>query len=386
MKILHVTDTYPPKQGGIEVQVHELARRQLEAGHQVRVVTRRTLTSAGGDQPTACGPGAGTVPVDVLAPTWTRPRRSRRDLRGVLSTFDPDVMHVHTSLVSPLAVQGAHEAHLQSRPCLVTLHSMIGGLAPEFPYRALRTPVGWHRWRVQWSAVSDLAARPVRDMLAPGRTVLTLPNGIDPARWHVTPAPRTAGRVLAVSVMRLQARKRPRALVSMLARARAALPADLDLHLVVAGDGPLREPLRHEIRRARLDDHVTLAGSLTHDQLRDLYTRADFYVAPAVLESFGIAALEARCAGLPVLALAGTGITDFVVDGTHGLIAADDDALVQAMVRISTDHALRAHLTDVNRTTTPTSDWKHHLHLCEQAYDLAAALARGTDPHPRSRP
>ena len=39
MRILHVTDAYLPKQGGIEVQVRDLASRQTQAGHEVDVLT-----------------------------------------------------------------------------------------------------------------------------------------------------------------------------------------------------------------------------------------------------------------------------------------------------------------------------------------------------------
>ena len=59
---------------------------------------------------------------------------------------------------------------------------------------------------------------------------------------------------------------------------------------------------------------VTLAGRVDRDELKAIYARSDLFVAPAFLESFGIAALEARCAGLPVLAMRGTGITEFVAD------------------------------------------------------------------------
>jgi hypothetical protein len=56
MRILHVTDAYLPKQGGIEVQVHDLAQRQLSAGHDVGVMTR----AAEQDEPEP--PGAGSEP------------------------------------------------------------------------------------------------------------------------------------------------------------------------------------------------------------------------------------------------------------------------------------------------------------------------------------
>jgi glycogen synthase len=45
MRILHVTDGYRPRVGGIEIFVQDLARRQAEAGHDVSVLT---ATAAGG--------------------------------------------------------------------------------------------------------------------------------------------------------------------------------------------------------------------------------------------------------------------------------------------------------------------------------------------------
>ncbi len=69
--------------------------------------------------------------------------------------------------------------------------------------------------------------------------------------------------------------------------------------------------------------------------------RSDLFVAPAFLESFGIAALEARCAGLPVLAMRGTGITEFVADRREGLLADGDAAMAAALVEISRDAELR---------------------------------------------
>ena len=39
MRILHVSDAYLPKRGGIEVQVRDLAGRQADSGHEVHVLT-----------------------------------------------------------------------------------------------------------------------------------------------------------------------------------------------------------------------------------------------------------------------------------------------------------------------------------------------------------
>ena len=102
--------------------------------------------------------------------------------------------------------------------------------------------------------------------------------------------------------MRLALRKRPHHYVKMLRRARELVPADVRLEAVIIGDGPRRAGIERYLAKHGMTDWVTLYGRATHEQIREVYRDADFFVAPATLESFGIAALEARSAGLPVIA------------------------------------------------------------------------------------
>ena len=145
-----------------------------------------------------------------------------------------------------------------------------------------------------------------------------LPNGVEPADWTVVPVVRDPARGLVVSVMRLESRKRPLALMRAVRRAPAELPAGVRLRVVLVGEGPMRGGCERAVRRYGLGDCVELAGRMDRAGIRELYRRGDVYVAPATMESFGIAALEARCAGLPVVARRRTGIADFIDDGVEG--------------------------------------------------------------------
>ncbi|HEV7657870.1 MAG TPA: glycosyltransferase [Mycobacteriales bacterium] len=84
------------------------------------------------------------------------------------------------------------------------------------------------------------------------------------------------------------------------------------------------------------------ARSALAPEIRSLYEQPDLFVAPAVLESFGIAALEARCAGLPVLARTAGGIGEFGGHDRHGLLAGSDSELVRDLVRLAADSAERS--------------------------------------------
>jgi glycosyltransferase involved in cell wall biosynthesis len=234
----------------------------------------------------------------------------------------------------------------------------------------------WGRWRVHWTAVSELAARPLRRVVGAAAEVTVLPNGVEPLDWAVTPARRDGGDLVVVSVMRLAARKRPRALLRVLRDAVVRVPASVRLRLVVVGDGPLRGRLQRQVARLGLGGCVELPGRMDRAAIRELYRTADVYVAPATLESFGIAALEARCAGLPVIARRQTGIADFVVPEVHGLLADDDAGLADALVRLATDADLRARITAHNHACAPETGWNDVLQRCELAYKVAAELTR----------
>ena len=99
-------------------------------------------------------------------------------------------------------------------------------------------------------------------------------------------------------------------------------------------------------------------------------------MAPANLESFGIAALEARCAGLPVVAKARTGIREFVAHGQEGLLAESDDDMVAQLSRLVRDPGLRASIARHNRETPSSVDWNEVVGINMAAYDQAIALMR----------
>ena len=384
MRIVHVSDAYLPKQGGIEVQVHDLASRQREAGHEVTVVTCAPADSADGTTAGCCGQ---TVPVIRLRTPWGRVRRSNQRLREIFRTTEADVVHAHLSVLSPLSILAVRGAARDGVPVVATLHSLWWFATPLYAIADLI--VRWSRWAVQWTAVSELAAAPMRAVLRHHAEVAILPNGIDPGAWTVDPLPRDPADVVVVTVMRLASRKRPRALLKAFRQALDHAPAGVRLHLVMVGDGPLRPKLERDIARLGLAEHVELRGAQRRDQIRQLYRRADVYIAPAVLESFGIAALEARSAGLPVIARMQTGIADFIRHGEHGLLATDDTELAVALVQLARDPQQRATMSATSRATAPEWGWGEVLLRCDLAYKLAHELTRPGRPsgrRPSGRP
>jgi glycosyltransferase involved in cell wall biosynthesis len=322
----------------------------------------------------------GEAVLEVLRPSNVRGRpgtirySSFRAGGRVVRTGDYDIVHVHASSFSPLGYHAAWTAIHGGIPVVVTVHSLWDYSWPIFDVSNLM--LGWMRLPIVWTAVSSVVAKPLSDHLRRGGNygnVEVLPNAVDELAWRVDALPREPGEVVIASVMRLAARKRPRPLLSMLRRARELVSAEIGMRAIIVGDGPRAGSMHRYLARHDMQDWVELAGTATHDQIREIYRRADFFVAPATLESFGIAALEARAAGLPVIAQAVSGVRDFVTHGREGLLAADDAEMAESIAQLTTSATLRAQMTDYNRRHVPHPGWTQVLARCEELYARAGA-------------
>ncbi len=372
MRIAHVTDYYLPRLGGVEMHIRDLATRQKAAGHDVEVIT--SFRRPRGERVREDGEHGDGLRVHRLTeslplPTGWHPW-SIQAVRKVLREGRYDVVHVHAGPVTPLAYAAADLA--AEIPTVVTMHSMISYVEPIM--RALDVPTRWARWPAVFTAVSEVAAEPLRRLVHPA-PVHVLSNGIDAAEWQIEPEPREPREVLAAAVMRLAPRKRPLHLLRMLRRAKDRLGDDIDFRAVIVGDGPKRAKVERYIAKHEMSDWVELPGRLPRADIRALFARADMFVAPATLESFGIAALEARCAGLPVVARGEGGIVEFVTDGQEGLLASSDDEMVDAIVRLASDQKERDAIARRNRTISPAVNWPDVLDRTTAMYHLAAELS-----------
>jgi len=366
-----VSDCYAPRTGGIETQVRDLARAQVRAGHEVHVLTAT---------PGPHGEGGGLVedddgvqvhrlgthmPFDLPVNPAAPPR-----MRALLREVAPDVVHVHAGVVSPFAYDGARVARRAGVPLAITWHCMLDGLVPAL--RGAARLGGWRGAPAALSAVSAAAAERVHGVF--GVPVGVLPNGMDLDQWVPEPAEVAAeSSVLrCVATMRLAPRKRGLALLAIVEDAMTQLePGQLTVE--VLGDGPTRAAMGRRVRRRGLSESVTLRGRLSRDQVRAAYRHADVFVAPAVLEAFGIAALEARAAGLVVVARRGTGIEEFITDELDGLLVDDDAGMARALVRLATDGALLESLRGHARAHRPMQGWRVTLAAAQAEYARAAA-------------
>lgn len=379
--IVHVTDCFHPRLGGIEVQVEELARAQQENQETVHVITA-TPAGRGTDRPDH------SYPVHRVAASlpWELPVHPRAGvhLHRLFAGLRPDVVHVHVGSVSPFAWSAVHCALRCGLPTVVTVHSMWDP-ATRGMYRSLDRLVGWCSAPLVVTAVSTAAADLVR-LAAPNVTATVVPNGITPDEWRTAPRPdddSVDGAVHVVTIGRLAPRKQPITLLKTLDAARRRLDPDVPLRATVAGTGPSMHAMRRYLRKHAMTEWVQLAGRLDRAGVHTLLGSADLFLNPTVRESFGIATLEARTAGVPVLARAGNGVADFVRHSQEGLLCDSVDELVDGLVWLARDDPTRHRIRDHNRASGPTQcSWQAVVTAFRRCYDRAAAVAATPRPTP----
>lgn len=372
MRVLHVTDFYPPTVGGLERYVQSLARQSVTSGLEVAVAT----------QPHAdLREGRGSDGVEIFAlksltskvlkgayvdaerpflPPAPDPAVTRQ-LREIIAEWKPDVVQSH----GWISFSAASAVKASRTPLVVTLHDYglmcatrtllshskicsgpalskcakcsahhygpVKGVGLAGAVRTFRPLVGRADAFV---AVSDAVARLHRPFLPTTASITVVPVFMS-TEYAVAPRPDwlpTDPYVAFVGV--LDAYKG----VNTIMAAAELLP---DQAFVVAGVPSAGTP-------QHTPSNVTMSFNLKHDDVMAVYRDAVAALAPSEwLEPGGTVAVEAMRVGTPVIATNLGGLPEAVVDGETGLIVPPFDpvALSQAITRITANPALRASMS-----------------------------------------
>ncbi len=338
--------------GGSGVVASELAAGLAARGHRVHVIA-----SAPPSRPLPDDPRLAFHRVPATShPVLGQPLYGlalAETLVEVCRRHALDVLHVH------YAVPHAASAHLAC--------ATLGAAAPRVVTTLHGSDVTSYGLAQRYDAVtrfavlaSDGITVPSEFLRAEARTCLDLgadaaitviPNSVDTRRfapvatrdpscfdrWFASPAGAGGGPVL-VHVSNFRAVKRVADLIEVLARVRRSLPA----RLVLVGDGPERAAVEDLARAGGVADAVAFVGP--RPDVAGELPHADAFLLPSVTESFGVAALEAMSAGVPVVAYRVGGLPDVVGDAGVLVEPFDVGAFADATLAIVADPPRRAAL------------------------------------------
>jgi glycosyltransferase involved in cell wall biosynthesis len=158
----------------------------------------------------------------------------------------------------------------------------------------------------------------------------------------------TPERVVVAGIGRFIAVKGFSFLIDAFAAARSSRP---DLHLVLVGDGDLREKLQSRAREAGVSENVSFPGTVGRDEIAAYFAAAQIVVVPSVhdrglVDGLPNVALEAMAAGRPLVATRVGGLPQLVREGENGLLVDEKDpaGLAGAILSLAGDPELRTRL------------------------------------------
>jgi glycosyltransferase involved in cell wall biosynthesis len=125
---------------------------------------------------------------------------------------------------------------------------------------------------------------------------------------------------------------------------------------VFTGDGPYAETVRNNCL-----PNTVYTGFKRGEELSKMYASADCFAFPSATETFGNVVLEAMASGLPVAAVAGGGVTDFLSHDHNALLCAPDDAaaFTENLVSVMENQSLRLRLADNAQKAALSRDWNN---------------------------
>lgn len=394
MRVLFLTEHFPPKSGGTSTYCAELTERLALMGVEVDVVSY----DYGRSEPNP-PPGREFFGIRTAA-------RMRRERLFPLWAFggslalarkaNPDIVHVGYGFFA--AFLGVFVARLRCIPVIFTLHNI--------PPREMVTPFPPNRW-VSRRLHLALSALLGRFALALGFDALICPSNHiaqqlfemrgsrDQLRIiahgvssNACPAPeahqRDEDKILCVGA--IATHKGQKYLIG-------ALPAILKRHptvkIVLAGE--VREPayaetLSNEVVEKSLVNHVDAIGYIDRDQLMRQYRSCGLYVQPSLEEGFCLTFLEALAAGCAAIGTRTGAIPEMVDESGAAVLVepGDSEALAEAVVDLmSSPERLQVMRSRALHYAQSVMTWEN---TAVRTRDLYLACLRRAGSKPASSP
>lgn len=353
MRVVIVTESFPPDVNGVAHCALQTARHLVDRGHLPLVVAPAT----------AAGPGSG---VDTLAPCpvvrvpslplpgypQVRVALPSRRVAAAIAEHRADVVHLASPFV--LGVRGMAAAARLGIPAVAVYQTDLAGYARTYVHAG--EAAAWRRIR-SVHAAADLTLAPssasLRDLEAHGVPRVKLwPRGVDTVRFRPDLRDEALRRQLAPNgemivgyVGRLAAEKH------------IELLADVcrleGVKVVVVGDGPSLPHLEQALPGA------VFLGRRMGDELARIFASFDVFAHTGPFETFCQTVQEAMASGVPVVAPAAGGPLDLVAHGRTGFLVPPRDpaAVRDAVWSLAADPGMRASFGAAARAMVEGRTW-----------------------------
>ena len=144
------------------------------------------------------------------------------------------------------------------------------------------------------------------------------------------------GEKVVVHASNFRKVKRVQDVIKVFAGLRKAMPAKL----LMIGDGPERSPMEELTKQLGVQDDVKFVGK--QEQIEEILLVSDLFLLTSEYESFGLAALEAMAAKVPVISTNAGGLPEVNIFGETGFTAnvGDVETMTQQAIELLSNKEL----------------------------------------------
>ena len=150
-----------------------------------------------------------------------------------------------------------------------------------------------------------------------------------------------------------------------------------DYFMLVVGDGPDLVRIKRYVKDAGLSDRFLFTGAVSDRTTREaLYQMSDLFLFPSVRDTSGLVKFEAGTQGTPTLCIAGSAVSEEIIDGVNGYCAPEDPGLYAGKIQeILSDPAGLARVSEKAKETL-SLHWEDTAKACAEEFRTLAKQAK----------
>lgn len=316
MSILIFAGYYHPHIGGYTKNIHELAKRLVEEGYEIAVVTCNTESF----EPLEIMDGVliQRLPsLKLLGGTFPIPKPFLRLFCFLFSKSDYDVVVTQTRFFVT-SLLGMFYAKIHKLPLVHvergTCHSVVSNRLVSLVARIYDHTVGTAI--VKAAKLNVCVSESARTFVLHlgGKDTMVVYNGVD--------MPKHTNWVKITYVGRLVYAKGVQDLIRAF---ELCCNASDQLRLVIIGDGNYRKRLESQARASQYGNRILFCGELEHDSAMEMLASSDIFVNPSYSEGLPTSVMEAASLGLPIIATDVGGTSEIIIHKESGLLIQPHD-------------------------------------------------------------
>lgn len=377
MRIAIFSESYAPVVNGVTTSIEIFTRELKKLSHEVYIFAPHF-------------PGyEETNPNVIRVPSYITPNQPKYPLGfvivpGLARRFESlEIDLVHTQSPFALGMLGMRLARQFHLPLVTTNHTLyteyahyVPVLPDEFVRHGISKVMSGYCNRCDHVVAPSKSVKDLLESIGVKASISVVPTGIEPSGQVIANPdfPRGHYGIPADSPLlffagRIAIEKN---LDMMIEAFEQILKEEPKAHLLLAGSGPHEEAIQEMVSEKGISSQVTFAGFLGREKLYQCYADSTAFLFPSTTDAQGLVVAEAMQQGLPTVAAAAYGPTEWIENGVSGFLCKNEaSSMAEHALRLIRNPKLRQNMREAGMKFVSSHTAPHCANLLMDVYQKA---------------